>query len=104
MGRGRYSHTVGLPFGPGAGVAERVSLSGAAASALEVATLLVAIVLLRARGWLRRRPATSTHVRWLTLVSVIAVTALGFAGSGLAGSGGSVGSGDRSVLLSHHQH
>jgi len=37
-------------------------------------------------------------------VSVIAVTALGFAGSGLAGSGGSVGSGDRSVLLSHHQH
>lgn len=78
-----YSRTSGIPFGPEAGVPEQVGLADSAACALEVITLLLAVVLLRDRGWLRRPPA-SAHVSGLAVVAVVAVTAIGLAGSGLA--------------------
>ncbi len=76
------SRTVGIPFGPGTGVPEQVGMADLAACALEMTTLLVAVVLVRGRGWLQR-PPTSLHVRWLTLVAVVAVAAIGLGGSGL---------------------
>ncbi|MEO6144788.1 MAG: hypothetical protein ABIP19_12485 [Dermatophilaceae bacterium] len=79
-----YSRTLGMPFGPGAGVPEQVGLTDLAACALELTTLLVAVVLLRGKGSLQRRPPASAHVNWLALTAVIAVTAIGLAGSGLA--------------------
>ena len=80
-----YAQTAGIQFGPGAGLPGQVGLSDWAASALEAGTLVLAVVLLRGTGWLRSRPPASAHVRWLTLVAVIAVTAIGLAGSGLPG-------------------
>jgi hypothetical protein len=96
-----YSHTVGVSFGSGIGALEQVGLTGGAAFALEASTLLVAVILLRGRGQLRQPPA-SAHVRWLALVAVIAVTAIGLAGSGLASLDDFGSSGDQSVLVPHH--
>lgn len=96
-----YSRAAGVPFGPGAGVTAPVGLADFAAFALEVGTLLAAVVLLRGRGWLRRRPPVSAHVRWLTLGAVIAVTAIGFAGSGLPGFDNFGGSADQSATIAH---
>jgi hypothetical protein len=75
-----WSRTVGMPFGPGAGVPESVGLPDFVACALEAGTLLAAVALLRAPG----RPARpgSAHVRGLILVGLIAVTAIGLAGTG----------------------
>jgi hypothetical protein len=75
------SRTAGLPFGPEAGVPEAIGLPDCVACALELATLLAAIALLRAQGWLRR-PSASAHLRAITLIAVIAVTAIGLAGTG----------------------
>lgn len=77
-----YSHSIGLPFGPRAGIAERVGLADLAVCVLAAGTLLVAIILLRGRESLRRSP-TSAHLRWLALVAVIAVTAIGLGGTAL---------------------
>lgn len=95
-----YSRTVGLPFGPGAGVPEPVGLADFTACALEVITLLVALILLSGSGR-RRQPPASAHVSWLALVAVLAVTAIGLAGSGLASFGHFGSSGDQSVITSH---
>ena len=62
----------------------------------------MAVVLLRGRGWLRRRPPASAHVRWLTLVAVIAVTAIGLAGTGLAWFDDFGSSGDQMAMISAH--
>jgi hypothetical protein len=78
-----YSRIVGIQFGPGARVHEQVGLTNWAACALEVSTLIVAVLLLRGTGWIQRRPSATAHVRWLSVVAVIAVTAIGLAGSGL---------------------
>jgi len=80
---GLYSRTLGMPFGPEAGVPEQVGLAAGAAFVLEVSTLLLAVLLLRGREWLRRRSPTSAHVIGLAVVAVIAVTVIGL-GSGLA--------------------
>jgi hypothetical protein len=77
------SRTVGLPFGPEAGVPEAIGLADLAACALEVGTLVAAVVLLRAGGWLRR-PAPSANAGRLALVAVVAVAAVGLGGSGVA--------------------
>jgi len=95
-----YSRTLGLPFGPEPGVPEAVGLADVAACALEVLTLVLAVVLLRARGWLRLRPPASAHIRGLAVVAVIAVTAIGLGGSGLAWLDLVGGSGDQSVMTS----
>jgi len=76
------SRTIGLPTGPEAWEAEPVGVADLAATSLELASLGLALVLLRSRGRLRR-PASSAHVRALGLASVVAVTAIGVAGSTL---------------------
>jgi hypothetical protein len=91
-----YSRTLGIPFGPEAGIPEQVGLADSAACVLEVLTLLVAVVLLRHSGWLRR-PRASAHVNALTVLAVIAVTAFGLAGSGLTWLDAFASSGDESV-------
>jgi hypothetical protein len=50
------------------------------AVALEVATLVAALTLLRTTGWLRH-PTFPAHYRALALVAVVAVTAIGLAGA-----------------------
>ena len=82
LGLWLYSRTLGIPFGPGAGVPEPIGLADIAATVLETATLLLALALLRANQWAQRPPA-SAHVRSLALVGVLAITAIGLAGSGL---------------------
>jgi hypothetical protein len=95
-----YSRTLGLPFGPGKGLPEQVGLADLAACALEVGTLLVAVVLLRGEGGLRRRPQASAHVSRLALVAVAAITAIGLAGSGLAWFDDFASSGNQTVMTS----
>jgi hypothetical protein len=96
----QYSRTLGMPFGPEAGVPEQVGLADRAACVLEVITLLLAVVLLRDKGWLQRPPA-SAHVSGLTLVAMIAVTAIGLAGSDLAWFDAIGSSGEQSVTSPH---
>jgi hypothetical protein len=50
------------------------------ACALEVATLVGALALLRTASWFRR-PGISAHYRTLALIAVVAVTAIGLAGA-----------------------
>jgi hypothetical protein len=68
-----YAHT-----GPGS-----IGLADGAVGVLEVATLAAAVLLLSAPAWLRRAPA-SPHAGKLGLVGIVAVTAIGIGGSGLA--------------------
>jgi hypothetical protein len=77
-----YAHSLGLPIVPDSTGARAVGLADAMAVALEVVTLAAAVVLLRARRWLGRPPA-SAHRLSLGLVAVIALAVLGLAGTGL---------------------
>jgi hypothetical protein len=77
------SRTVGLPFGPESGVAESIGLADGAAGALEIGTLVAAVVLLRKAGSLGRRTAVSAHVNWLVLLAVVAVMVVGLGGTDL---------------------
>jgi hypothetical protein len=96
-----WSRTVGMPFGPQAGVPESVGLPDFVACALEVGALLAALVLLRATRSLGRRPSASAHARALVTVALIAVTAIGVAGSGLSWFD-AFGSGSSSVMDMSH--
>ncbi|WP_411283849.1 hypothetical protein [Lapillicoccus sp.] len=96
-----YSRSLGMPFGPGAGIPEPVGVADVGASLLELAALFIALVLLRDRGWLRHPPA-SAHLRWLALVAVVAVTSGALAGSGLPVFDDITGStGDSSIVSAH---
>ena len=90
-----YSRTAGIPFGPGAGVPEQLGLSDITACILEISTLVLAVILLRRGEGLRRRAPASAHLRWLAVVAVIAVTAIGLAGSGVGWLNGVGNSGDQ---------
>ena len=92
------AHVAGRPLGvPGSGPGG-VGLAEVSAVLLAAAALATAVVLIRGPRWLGERPA-SAYARRLGLVAVVAVTALGLAGSGqaaldlggLGGSGGSPG-------------
>ena len=74
-----YSRTLGMPFGPDAGIPEVVGIPDVVCCALEIGTLIAAVLLLRRPEWLGRRHPASAHVRGLAVVAVIAVTALGLA-------------------------
>jgi hypothetical protein len=80
-----WSRTSGLPFGPNSNVPELVGLADVAAGLLELGTLVIAVVLLRARhgGTVRpaKRTAASPHLRALAVVGAIAVGSLGVAGA-----------------------
>lgn len=78
------SRTIGLPFGPEAGVAEPVGLADGVACALELGALLAAVVVLRARN-LPGRLFSSTHASRLVLVAVVAATVLGVSGASVTG-------------------
>jgi hypothetical protein len=80
-----WSRTSGLPFGPNSNVPEPFGLADIAASLLELGTLVVAVVLLRARnkgnGGPERRTTASAHLRALAVVGAIAIGSLGVAGA-----------------------
>lgn len=95
------SRTVGLPFGPDAGVPEMIGLPDCAAGALELSTLLVAVVLLRDQGRPSRRLPASAHLRALPVVAAIAVGALGLAGTGQAWFANPGSPGDHAVKIDH---
>ena len=80
-----WSRTSGLPFGPNSNVPELVGLADVAAGLLELGTLVIAVVLLRARhgGTVRpaKRTAASAHLRALAVVGAIAIGSLGVAGA-----------------------
>ena len=77
------SRTIGLPFGPQAGAAQPVGLADSVACALELGTLLAAVVMIRARS-LPERLFESAHASRLVLVAVVAATAVGLGAAGLA--------------------
>ena len=74
----------------------------ALAGALAVGSLLAALSLLRASGWLARRPPASAHARGLVLVALIAVTAIGVAGTGLRAFDAFGITGSKSVMDMSH--
>jgi hypothetical protein len=76
-----YSRIAGLPFGSSADLPLVVGPTEIVACALEVLTLLAAVALLAAKGWLRLRAPVSAQVRALTVVALIAITAIGLAGT-----------------------
>ena len=76
--------TVGPPFGPHAGSVETVGLPGTVAAILDVITLLAAVLLLRRKASLARRPAASAHARALLVSALVAVTFIGLAGTALS--------------------
>ena len=77
------SRTVGTPFARGAGIPEPIGLADTAAALLHIATLFTAVVLFRTTSSLQRRPATTPHRRWLTLLTVLAVSMIGLGGTHL---------------------
>jgi hypothetical protein len=92
------SRTVGMPFGPAAGTPEGVGVPDVVAGVLEVSTLVVDLLLLGAMRWVRR-PAPSAHGRALVAVALIAVTALGLAGTAPSWIDATGDSGGHSELL-----
>jgi hypothetical protein len=78
-----YSRIAGIPFGPRAGLPEGVGLADGAACTLEIIALLAAVILLRGTGRTGQRAPASAHVRALTAVALIAVAAIGLAGTGV---------------------
>jgi hypothetical protein len=90
-----YPGAVRLPFGPAGDVTVHAGLADSVAALLALGTLLAGILLLRA-GTRPSRLFGSPHAVCLVLVAIVAVTALGLGGSGLAwadmlGSGVAVG-------------
>jgi len=81
-----YSRTVGLPFGPAAGIPEPVGVTDAAVAVLEAATLAVAVLALTSRR--PARQAGSQHSARLALAGLVAVTAVGVAGGAIAAATG----------------
>ncbi len=78
-----YAHTAGNPLEAVLGAPGGIGLADGAVGVLEVATLGAALLLLSGPAWLRRAPS-SPHAGKLGLVGIVAVTAIGVGGSGLA--------------------
>jgi hypothetical protein len=96
-----WSRTLGLPFGPNAGLPEAVGLADTAACVLELAAVLIAAALLPRKAGLRpgtgvaRRTPASSHLRSLTVVVAITIGVTGLTGTvpgwfGDAGSSGDI--------------
>jgi hypothetical protein len=79
-----YSRTAGMPFGPESGTPESLGVPDCLASALEAASLLAALLLLRSSRWLARRSPLSPHVEGLVVVALVSATIVGVASTGLS--------------------
>jgi hypothetical protein len=77
------THLAGRPLGVAGSGPGGIGLAEASAALLAAGALATAVVLLRGPRWLGERPA-SAYARRLGLVAVVAVTAIGLGGSGLA--------------------
>ena len=75
------SRTTGLPVGPEAGTPEGIGMADAAASSLELVTLVLAARLLTAPG---PRQPLARHLRAVAVTGVVALTTIGVGGAGLA--------------------
>ena len=75
-----WSRTLGLPFGPEAGIPEALGVPDVLACALEVGALLAVLALLTPGRLVGRPP--SAHSRGLAVLALVAVTAIGFAATG----------------------
>ena len=83
------SRTSGLPFGPESGEAEAVGVADVMACLLELVAFAVALGLVLARD---PEPARWTPYRTaIALASIVALTAIGLGGSGIAGFGSFTG-------------
>jgi hypothetical protein len=71
------SRTVGLPFGPEAGVPEAVGLPDVACCLLELVTLAAAVIVLRRWSRLARQSVHSPHARAIAVLCLVAITTLG---------------------------
>ena len=71
------SRTVGLPFGPEAGVPEAVGLPDVACCVLELVTLAAAVIVLRHGSRLARPSVHSSHARAIAMLCLVAITTLG---------------------------
>jgi len=78
-----YAHLAGNPLAAVLGSPGSIGLIDGAVGVLEIATLTAAGLLLSGPAWLRRAPA-SPHAGRLGLVAMVAVTAIGVGGAGLA--------------------
>jgi hypothetical protein len=71
------SRTVGLPFGPEAGVPEAVGLPDVACCLLELVTLAAAVFVLRNWSRMARASVHSSHARAIAVLCLVAITTLG---------------------------
>lgn len=72
-----YAHTLGLPFGPDAGVAQRIGLTDSATAMLEVVVLVVALAAPRSRG--TRGPGMAQNPARLAIAGVVTLSVVGTA-------------------------
>jgi hypothetical protein len=94
----RWSRTLGMPIGPEPNVPEAIGVIDVVASVLEVATLVLAVLLLRAFGSVRR-PRASSHAVALACVAILGVTAIGLASSDLPWFDGLLGGAGQSMTM-----
>jgi hypothetical protein len=71
------SRSVGLPFGPEAGVSEAVGLPDVACCLLELVTLAAAVIVLRRWSRPPRQSVHSSHARAIAVLCLVAITTLG---------------------------
>ena len=79
------SHTLGMAVAPGVRTPANVGLAASAVTLLELGAFVVALILVVDGPWVRKPATASEHVRWMLMLSVLALTMLGLAGSGLPG-------------------
>ena len=78
-----YAHTAGNALAPLVGDPGGIGLTDGSVGVLEIATVVAVVLFLSAPAWMRRAPA-SPHAGKLALVGIVAVTAIGIGGTGLA--------------------
>jgi hypothetical protein len=94
---------LGLPYTAAEGGPQPVALADLAGLALDAVLLILAWRLLRRPDRPHpARPALSAHARWLAVLSLVALTALGFAGNGAGWFNDYGGSGTRPTARVPH--
>jgi hypothetical protein len=78
-------HTLGLTLSQEVRTPNTVGLSSSAATLLELGAFVLALILVCEGSWVHRQAKASEHVRWIAVLAVVSLTAVGLAGSGLLG-------------------